>query len=175
MTWETIYRDTNQLIERNSENEERVTWINPDGLAALAARVAAIESHLWPAPDTPADPGDAEAFADVWPSGGLVSEGGVVYRNISGVPLTSPPSGFPGTADRWSHLFVVALAPVDPDPEPGIQPWVQPLPGVQPAYPLGSKVTHAGHTWTSNFAGDNVWKPGEYGWTDNGAILNGRI
>lgn len=42
------------------------------------------------------------------------------------------------------------------------QPWVQPT-GAHDAYPLGTKVTHNGKTWTSATAA-NVWEPGVYGW-----------
>lgn len=41
--------------------------------------------------------------------------------------------------------------------------WVAPT-GAHDSYQTGDQVTHDGHTWTSN-ADNNVWKPGEYGWT----------
>lgn len=88
-------------------------------LTDLAARVARIEAHLWPTPpdpDTPDDPSVTD-WTGIWPDGGLIREGGVVWRNVSGVPLTTPPSGFPGSPSQWGHLFVVALA-AEPDPEP---------------------------------------------------------
>ena len=129
----------------------------------LATRVARIEAHLWPAPPDPTGPDDP-AVADwegVWPDGGLLRDGGTVWRNVSGVPLTTPPSGFPGDPAKWVHLFVAALTP---EPEPtGTLPWVQPT-GAHDAYSFGAEVTHAGKTWTSTAAG-NVWEPGVYGWT----------
>ena len=96
----------------------------------LAARVARIEAHLWPAPDDPAPgaPVEAPTWDDydggIWPNGQLLSDGGTVWRNVSGVPLTTPPSGFPGQSNQWGHLFVeVTTAGPEPDPEPG--PWPQ--------------------------------------------------
>ena len=92
-------------------------------------RLARIEAYLWPAPPdptTPTSPG-VKTLAEhggVWPVGGLLREGGTVYRNVSGVPLTSAPSMFPGSIDQWGHLFVVVLAPTTPDPDPDPQ-WPQ--------------------------------------------------
>ena len=130
-------------------------------------RLTRIEAHLWPAPPDPTTPTDAPEWTEgfIWPSEGLLREGDVVYRNVSGVPLTERPSKFPGTIDQWEHLFVVVLAP-DPTPDPQWPQWVQPVPGsgTNEPYPKGAKVTHNGQTWTSDVGG-NVWEPGVYGWT----------
>lgn len=110
----------------------------------LEARVARIEAHLWPAPPAPTAPTDAPEWADlggVWPDGGLLNDGGTVYRNVSGVPLTTPPSGFPGAASQWSHLFVVALD--NTGGGGGASEW---QPGV--TYAVGDAVTHQGSTYT---------------------------
>lgn len=90
----------------------------------LEARVAIIETHLWPPPETPTDTEGIPEFTGLWPAGGLIVDGGVVYRNVSGVPLTQKPSNFPGDPSMWSHLFVAVLGEVepDPDPEPGDVP-----------------------------------------------------
>ena len=86
-------------------------------------RLARIEAHLWPAPPDPTTPTDAPEWTEgfVWPIGGLLREGEVVYRNVSGVPLTERPSMFPGSISQWGHLFVVVLAPTTPVPDPDPQ------------------------------------------------------
>ena len=148
------------------QRAEEVAW-QAEAEARLddyGQRLARIEAHLWPAPPdptTPTSPG-VKTLAEhggVWPVEGLLREGDTVYRNVSGVPLTSAPSGFPGTISQWGHLFVVVLAPTTPDPA-----WVQPVPGINEPYPKGAKVTHKDKRWTSNLDG-NVWEPGVYGWT----------
>lgn len=65
-------------------------------------------------------------------------------------------------------LTAMALVPVD-DTTPA--PWVQPQPGVTPAYSLGDLVTHEGRIWRSEID-NNVWEPGVVGeniWSDQGA------
>lgn len=86
------------------------------------ARIAALEAAMWPAPLDPTDPADPSVptwaeLGGAWPNQGLLAEGGTVWRNVSGVPLTTPPSGFPGAADQWTHLFVAVVGPPNPDPE----------------------------------------------------------
>lgn len=103
----------------------------------------------------------------IWPNEGLLREDGIIWRNVSGVPLTTPPSGFPGAASKWGHLFVAVLTP---EPEPtGPLPWVQPT-GAHDAYSLGDQRTHNGRLWESTVAGvrTNTWAPGVYGWKDIG-------
>ena len=58
----------------------------------------------------------------------------------------------------WRETAMLA-----PGGAPTIPAWVQPT-GGHDAYPLGARVTHAGKTWTSNYAA-NVWEPGVFGWT----------
>ena len=116
-------------------------------LTDIAARVARIEAHLWPAPPDPDTPDTVPTMADyagIWPNGGLIREGGVVWRNVSGVPLTTPPSGFPGGPSQWGHLFVVALAAEpEPDPEPNDAPnWAAGTP-----YKTGDVVTYNGKVY----------------------------
>ena len=134
-------------------------------LTNLAARVARIEAHLWPAPPDPATPDDPTVtdWEGIWPDGGLLRDGGIVWRNVSGVPLTTPPSGFPGVASQWSRLFVAVLTP-EPEPEPeesGAQPWAE---GV--AYSIDQEVTHAGRTWRCKLAHESHigWVPSAAAW-----------
>ena len=51
----------------------------------------------------------------------------------------------------------------DPD---SIPEWIQPT-GAHDAYPLGAKVIYQGIIYESA-VDDNVWTPGEYGWTEVG-------
>lgn len=99
-------------------------------LTDLYARLERIEAHLWPAPPDPATVDDAPEWSGIWPAGGLLRDGGRVWRNVTTVPITSRPSEFPGTPEQWTHLFVeVIIGTVDPDPEPepdpdtGVLPW----------------------------------------------------
>lgn len=142
-------------------------------LTALTARVARIEAHLWPAADDPTTPDDPTvadwvALGGIWPDQGLLREGGTVWRNVSGVPLTTPPSGFPGQPGQWGHLFVAVLEP-DPEPEPGDEwpAWKTWDGNNASLYQVGAQVTHNGRRWTST-AADNHWEPGVFGWTDAG-------
>ena len=93
----------------------------------LESRVARIEAKLWPAdpapePDAPIDAPTWDDLGGVWPNGKLLSDGGTVWRNVSGVPLATPPSGFPGQPSEWTHLFVEVTGETDPDPD---DPWPQ--------------------------------------------------
>lgn len=45
--------------------------------------------------------------------------------------------------------------------------WVRPT-GAHDAYSMGTKVTHNNKKWTSDLD-NNVWEPGEYGWTEKTA------
>lgn len=147
-------------------------------LADLATRVARIEAHLWPVDGPPPeDTSTVPTFADyggVWPTGTLVLDEGAVYRNVSGAPLTTAPSGFPGDPARWTHLFVVeATAPGEPDPqtpEGYVGPW-----SAQATYEVGDVVDKGGHYWRCLVAHgpeqQGTWAPGPETptiWTDLG-------
>lgn len=93
-------------------------------LDSIEARLARLEARLWPpaAPDAPAS--DAKTWAEwggAWPAGTILADGGRVWRNVTTVPLTTPPSAFPGGPGPWTHLFVehnpapAGAAPWDPD------------------------------------------------------------
>lgn len=76
-------------------------------------------------------------YGGVWPAGGLLLDGGKVWRNITTVPLTTAPSGFPGATSQWSHLFVeVTVIP----PAPTAPAWS----GASVAYKVGDLVTYSG-------------------------------
>lgn len=89
------------------------------------------------------------ATAHVWPAGALLSDGGKIWRNITTVPLTTPPSGFPGAPSEWGHLFVEVEtgAEPEPEPEPGILAWA-----IGQTVASGDKRTHDGRLWLAKLA-----------------------
>ena len=129
-----------------------------DKLANTPSIIAELTGGFLAAVDDPDEPPTWEETGGVWAAGTLLADGGGVWRNITTVPLTTPPSGFPGSPSDWRHLFVR----VD-EADTGPQPWVQPT-GAHDAYPVGAKVTHNGSLWTSDVDA-NTWEPGVYGWT----------
>ena len=113
-------------------------------LTDLADRVARIEAKLWPAdpdpdPDAPIDAPTWGDYGGIWPNGQLLSDGGTVWRNVSGVPLASPPTGFPGQPSEWTHLFVEVVAQ---DPEPTASPW-----DPDATYTIGDRCTRDGRLY----------------------------
>ena len=141
-------------------------------LVDIEARLARIEAKLWP----PVDP-DAEVpatvptmadYAGIWPAGQLLSDGGKIWRNVTSVPLTTAPSGFPGAPSQWSHMFVEHGGAVDPEPEPGVLAWA-----VGQTVTVGDKRTHNGRVWTAKLAHTTHegWAPSAAThavWTDSG-------
>lgn len=91
-------------------------------MSSIEDRVARIEAYLWP-PQQPGEdpPSEYDDLSDgVWSARTLLQDGGKVWHNVSGVPLTAAPSDFPGTPEAWTHLFVeVATGGTDPEPDPG--------------------------------------------------------
>lgn len=79
------------------------------------------------------------------------TSGGVLYEvhNTPGDNLHAPQDA----ASIWKRAYT------DEWPE-----WVQPT-GAHDAYGLGDKVTHKGKKWVSDIK-NNVWTPGDYGWTE---------
>ena len=119
--------------------------LTSSSLGDLEARISRIEAFLWPAqPDpTEEEAGDVKTFTDwdgVVPAGSLVKEAdGKVYRNVSGVPLTTPPSGMPGAISMWTHLWL-QVAGGTSNPPTGTAPnWTD---GV--AYKIDDRVTFEG-------------------------------
>ena len=109
-------------------------------LTDVLARLAHIEAHLWPAPPDPTSTAGVPTMADyegIWPAGGLLLDGGKVWRNITTVPLTTAPSDFPGATSQWDRLFVeVTVIP----PTPTAPAWS----GASVAYKVGDLVTYSG-------------------------------
>ena len=108
-------------------------------LDSIEERLERIEAHLWPAPPDPTSTAGVptmSSYGGVWPAGGLLLDGGKVWRNVTTVPLTTAPSGFPGTTSKWSHLFVeVTVVP----PAPTAPAWS----GASVAYKVGDLVTYS--------------------------------
>ena len=111
-------------------------------LTDLAQRVARIEAALWPTPTTPTIPTDPAIktwtqWGGVVPAGSLLKDtDSQIYRNVAGVPLTTPPSGMPGGPGPWTHLW----APITISA--GGTAWAT---GV--AYKVGDVVTYSGKTY----------------------------
>ena len=111
-------------------------------LTDLAQRVARIEAALWPTPTTPTAPTDPAIktwaqWGGVVPAGSLLKDtDSKVYRNVAGVPLTTPPSGMPGGPGPWGHLWQVVTISA------GGTAWAT---GV--AYKVGDTVTYSGKTY----------------------------
>ena len=113
-------------------------------LTSIQARLDRIEAKLWPPqPDTTpsTDVPTLAAYGGVWPAGALLLDGGKTWRNVTTVPLTTAPSGFPGAVSQWAHLFVLAAAATQP-PVVGIPAW-----SATAQYKIGDKVTRSGVTY----------------------------
>lgn len=128
---------------------------------SIEERLMALEAHVYGTPEEVDAPNikTFEDFGGIWPAGHLIIEGGVVYRNVSGVPLTSPPSAFPGGPSRWTHLFVVeSSGEEEPSPPEGNE-WQDGA-----AYQVGDVVTYNGGTWRCKLAhtSHSGWAPSVY-------------
>lgn len=64
----------------------------------------------------------------------------------------------------WSPTDAPSLWVRIDDPSEEWPEWRAPT-GAHDAYSLGYKVSHNGKHWISN-VDNNVWEPGEYGWTE---------
>lgn len=163
------YTDT----ENRQADQQEADRAQDAALLDHEARLARIEAHLWP-PDPTPTPGNgttARTWAEhggVWPHGTILDDGGIIWRNIAKVPLTEPPSRFPGQPGQWAHLFVEVKTPVE-EPKPPVEEWPawEPWDHIRPLHKVGAKVTHKGRRWVST-ASNNHWEPGVYGWTDHG-------
>ena len=141
-------------------------------LDSIEERLARIEAHLWPPVDPDADvPATVPTMADyagIWPAGQLLSDGGKVWRNVTGVPLTTAPSGFPGAPSQWTRMFVEHGGAPEPEPGPGILAWE-----VGQQVEVGDKRTHGGRVWTAKLTHTTHegWAPSAAThavWTDSG-------
>lgn len=155
----------------NDAADQRLT--NEARLDDHEQRIAALETAVFPPdPDpTPGEPIDAPTWDDLgglWPHGTLLADGGKVWRNIAGVPLTTPPTGFPGDPAQWTHLFIEVTTEPDPEPDPERPPWSPD----SVAYQVGDEVTDSGRAYrcAQPHTSQPGWNPAAVPalWTDLG-------
>lgn len=144
-------------------------------------RLRRIEVAVFPAEPDPTTPDDPtvptwDDLGGIWPNQGLLRDEGKVYRNRSGVPLTTPPSEFPGGPERWTHLFIEVGATTDPDPDPDptrpagyVGPW-----SAQATYAIGDVCDRNGRYYRCRIAHgpeyQGTWGPPQASvWDDIGA------
>lgn len=85
---------------------------------------------------------------------------GCLYRLNEGQGHTSQ--------QGWNPSLVPALWSLAADPNEEWPEWSQPI-GKDDAYKMGAKCSHNGKHWICtevDGAGNNVWEPGVYGWTE---------
>lgn len=174
-TWDNVVRQVldsegNPLREYNTQENKAADQALADSarLNDLDARITRIEAVLWPADlePEPGQPVTAPAWSDyggVWPNQALLADGGRVWRNVAGVPLTTRPSEFPGDPGQWTRLFIEVKAEPDEPSEPDDWPAWEPWDHVRPLYQIEAQVTHNGQRWLAT-VGNNHWEPGVYGW-----------
>lgn len=145
-TWDAAGVQTGTRPYTATENATADQVIAADArLDSVEDRLARIEAKLWPPqPDTAPskDVPTMAAYGGVWPAGALLTDSGKTWRNVAGVPLTTPPSGFPGTAGQWVHLFVLAPAATQPPTAPSVAAW-----SATATYAVGDKVIRGGVTY----------------------------
>lgn len=136
---------------------------------SIEDRLARIEAHLWPPNTTPGT--TARTWAEhggVWPHGTLLDDGGIIWRNTAGVPLTEPPSWFPGGGAAFGHLFERVTSDAQGDDYPAWRP--------DAIYTAGDRVTNVGRAWECLLGHgperQGTWAPGvaHTVWTDLGVI-----
>lgn len=104
---------------------------------------------------------DYPDFVEKWTGDGAVYSAGkrLNYNGTIYKVLQNHTSQTDWTPDITASLYAKVLIPdADVIPE-----WEQPE-STNP-YMTGDKVTHNGKTWEST-VDNNVWEPGEYGWTE---------
>ena len=130
-------------------------------LDGLEDRLAALEAFVYGNPPPPTDPDgvkDWGAWGGIVPPQQLLLDvDGHVYRNVAGVPLTTPPSGMPGGPGPWPHLWLFELEGGGGDPEPGVDPFE-----VGKLNHPGDLVLFNGQVYKSVYASPHVWSPNEY-------------
>ena len=157
----------NLAADRGAESAAAIT--------DLQRRVEILEAAVFGSPEVPTDPEDPSV--KMWAQwGGIVPPGqllrdvdGSVYRNVAGVPLTTPPSGMPGGPGPWGHLWALALDGEEPDDpgEPEAPAWAA---GV--SYQVGDVVQYNGRLYECKQAHTSLagWEPTNVPalWTDLG-------
>ena len=164
------YTDT----ENRQADQQQADRAQDAALLDHEARLARIEAHLWPPVDPDADvPATVPTMADyagIWPAGQLLSDGGKVWRNVTTVPLTTAPSGFPGRPSQWTRLFERVTSDTQSD-YPAWSP--------DATYTAGDRVTNVGRAWECLLGHGperrGTWAPGvaHTVWTDLGPAPNG--
>ena len=144
----TVYDQAGALIETRpyTEREHQAA----DQRVEIAARVTGLEERVLrletlllehePDPTDPEDPSvlDWEDLPrGLWFHDTLVRDGGAVWRNVSGTPLSERPTKFPGGPSHWTHLFVKVVEATDPPPDPDPDPDPEPEPEPDPTHPEG--------------------------------------
>lgn len=152
--WQMIEKDEAYI---RSEFEREAILID------IENRLERIENKLWPPSEEISDPESTDIpewndFNGVWPNGQVLRDNGTIWKNVSGVPLTSKPSDFPGDPSSWTHLFIAVLGTETP-PSEGAEPW-----SAQASYQVGDIVEHNGKLWECLIAHgaeyQGTWAPG---------------
>ena len=89
-------------------------------------------------------------------AGTILRDGDSLYRSIHDVTTTAQNTKPSETPSMWTQIS----NPYEEYPE-----WVQPL-GEHDVYTIGDKVTHKNKRWINDTYENNVWEPGEFGWTE---------
>ena len=110
----------------------------------------------------PADALDNAGMFPVWIDGiGQRAEPGSYWRHGDKIYRVNAGQGHTIQADwppnKAASLFSLAANPAEEWPE-----WIQPT-GAHNAYAKGTKVTHNGQRWISDYKA-NTWVPGVFGW-----------
>src|SRR5690606_8995861 len=173
----TLLVDRAYNEEENAQAEQRVLerTAAEARIDDLRRRVEILEAAVFGSPEVPTDPDDPSV--KTWAQwGGIVPPGqlllgvdGNVYRNVAGVPLTTPPSGMPGGPGPWGHLWALVLDGEEPDDpgDPEAPAWAA---GV--SYQVGDVVQYNGRLYECKQAHTSLagWEPTNVPalWTDLG-------
>lgn len=176
----TTYDEHGQVLdvrpytpEENAAADQRA--VEDAVITDLQRRVEILEAAVFGSPEVPTDPEDPSVktwaqWGGIVPTGNLLRDvDGKVYRNVAGVPLTTPPSGLPGGPGPWGHLWALVLDGEEPDDpgEPEAPAWAA---GV--SYQVGDVVQYNGRLYECKQAHTSLagWEPTNVPalWTDLG-------